>query len=132
MFTQRCFIEKDTNELRSWLTLIGYQYGGTDNSSRPEYIYCNQGVFFEVSKIPARDFKIINCGDNEKLFQAIAALRNDSPFMQYFIYEKRTFVNSVGKWITCYHTENDSSDGQIRKGILRKATIEELIERFKI
>lgn len=131
MFIQPCFIRKNTKELRDWLDLIGYRYGGIDVGYEQEGIYCNHGEIFEVNKRPAREIKIIDCGENEKLFQAIAALRNDSPFMQYFIYEKRTLLNKVGKWITCYHNGSTLFSEQIKEGILRKATVEELIEHFK-
>lgn len=133
MFTTPCLIRKNTKELRDWLTLIGYQYGGQDANSGAKGIYCNKGEFFEVYKYtkPSRDFKIIDCGENMDMFKAIAALRDDSPFMQYFIYEKRTLLNKVGKWIICYHKGSNLFGKYIKNGTLRKATVEELIEHFK-
>lgn len=71
----------------------------------------------------------VDCGTNEELFLAIAALRDDSDYMQWF-------VDKDGKWFLCQREKisrfidlaaisgYDVSD-------LRKATVKELINHFK-
>lgn len=105
---------------------MGYTYCGKGESN--DAIYCHTGGFYEVSNIPVRGEIIIDCGTNETLFLALAALREDSDYMQWFIDKRGVFVQ-------CRY-------GQIRKfidraaihgyGWMRKATVEELINHFGI
>lgn len=128
MFTQRCFIRKNTKELRDWLTLIGYQYGGQDTERGLKGLYCNQGTFFEVYRHtpPTRDFKIIDCGENEDLFLAIAALRDDNDYMQYIT------CAEVPEFTLCTsNTIDEHFNYEFPNELYRKATVEELIEHFK-
>lgn len=126
MFTQRCFIRKNTKELRDRLTLIGYRYGGIDEGYEQESIYCNHGELFEVDKRPARDFKIIDCGENEDLFLAIAALRDDNDYMQYIT------CAEVPEFTLCTsNTIDEHFNYEFPNELYRKATVEELIEHFK-
>jgi len=144
MFTQRCFIRKNTKELRDRLTLIGYRYGGIDEGYEQESIYCNHGELFEVDKRPARDFKIIDCGENEDLFLAIAALRDDSDIHQYFILDyniscasenfkpKGTFILcNRNTWFRDFNKDGNVDMFSSANIPAHKATLEELIEHFK-
>mgnify|MGYP006991635829 CR=1 FL=1 len=62
----------------------------------------------------------IDCGTNEEMFLALAALRDDTDKNQWFI------VNDI--WVKC---STDIPDKYIQLNG-HKATIEELIDRFKV
>ncbi|WP_199330328.1 hypothetical protein [Dysgonomonas sp. GY617] len=125
MFTTPCFIRKNTPELRDKLEGLGY-------SMRYQHSYGNQVLFVNDEFIhetnvdyPSYNLIIkersIDCSENEALFLAIAALRDDSDYMQVY--------TDSEKWIIC-----DSSDFNrwyIENHNLRKATVTELINHFK-
>lgn len=67
----------------------------------------------------------IDCGSNETLFLAIAALRNDSDYMQWFCDYRGE------NWVQC--TEQvcrGSREWHTEHGILHKASVEELVKHF--
>ena len=83
----------------------------------------------------------IDCGTNEELFLAIAALRDDSNYMQWFITDSILSVSyddSIGndhyfiepKGIMFFWDEN-WDNATIISGRYHKATVDELIEHFK-
>lgn len=82
-----------------------------------------------LADIRDRPDEMIDCGINENLFVALAALRDDSDFMQWFIWDKDTLTNKKGKWMLSY-VGNMRKD-MIEKGYYHKATLEELIKHFK-
>ena len=89
-FKQSCFIKKNTQELRSKLEELGYKYGGRDSKSVGySALYCYDDKYYEVypSK-PSRYHFIIDCGTNEELFLALAALRGDTNENQWFIAQR--------------------------------------------
>ena len=133
MFTQPCFIRKSTGELRDWLTLIGYQYGGKDTDRGEKGIYCNQDEFFEVYRYtkPTRDFKIIDCGDDMDLFQSVAALRDDSDYMQWFVCEEDIIIIDDILHKKCDFVLHEKLERVIQSNLYHKATVSELIEHFK-
>ncbi len=61
----------------------------------------------------------INCLGNPSLFQAVAAMRSDSDYMQYFFYGETFFLCEL----------ENIRDFRKNKSI-RKATLEELKEHF--
>lgn len=146
MFTQPCFIRKNTPELRKKLEKFGYaknsphytddcniifayQYPvkGFDN---PYYVIANA---FDIpfDKESLLRGKFIDCGTNEDLFLALAALRDDSDKFQWFIYDTMDCVVEEcreRKFMQC-GTDN-IKDVLVYSGS-RKATVEELIEHFK-
>ena len=84
----------------------------------------------------------VDCGTNEELFLAIAALRDDSNYMQWFIADSILSVSygdSIGndhyftepKGIMFFWDEN-WDNATIISGRYHKATVDELIEHFKI
>lgn len=85
--------------------------------------------------------KFIDCGTNEELFLAIAALRDDSNYMQWFITDSILSVSygdSIGN--DHYFTEPKGimffwdeywDNATIISGRYHKATVDELIEHFK-
>lgn len=130
MFTQSCFIKKNTPELRKKLEELGYKYNGRDTASwGASALYCFDGKYYEVYPAkPSRYHLIIDCGDNEELFLAVAALRDDSDYVQWF-------VNSIGDWYRCidiiFNEENVNKALYTSGENWHKASIEEIIEHFK-
>lgn len=149
-FIQPCFIRKNTPELRNKLEELGY-INGAWASPHFEYPYLmcfpNRGEFglfkgdgFYITEDDYRcDGKTwtynppkesIDCGDNEELFLAIAALKSDSPDYQWFLWE-----HNDGE----YHPELEESWKQYIPGEhweewwwfeVKKATVQQLIDKF--
>ena len=129
-FTTPCFIYKNTNELREKL----YRLGGRSGSNlwdieintllgADKYSFRCYDNEYGVAESLIRD-NYIDCGTNEELFLAIAALRNDIDINQWFILQ-------YGSWGKC---ECESMidmwgdfDEEIGEKYPRKATVEELI-----
>lgn len=141
-FTTPCFIRKNTEELRKKLEQLGYTLipNGYDVWNIPikdcTYLFCGVDVY-QGTAIPFYRgcmFKPYSyyCKENETLFLAIAALRDDSNYMQWFICTE-DYIESpdkewkVGDWDlnTCL----DITYGQ-QLPHWRKATVEELTEHF--
>lgn len=115
MFLHSCFIRKNTPELREKLEDLGYTNGAWE-SPRFNYPYlCTwpnpkwglfKGEGFYMTEDDYRlDGKVwtynpkedvINCGDNEELFLAVAALRDDTDYMQWFKIPNTKYVPIPG------------------------------------
>lgn len=149
-FVQPCFIRKNTPELRKKLEELGYK------PSYPIFQYpevfkhiaaCNffGSKYYGVSddevshhgeiKDAIKNRGMIDCDDNEELFIALSALRDDTDVNQWFIYN--TIGNQVGKfetveWVKCLDVKMEDyfSYDSIYK-FMRKATVAEIIEHFK-
>ena len=74
----------------------------------------------------------INCEENEDLFLAIAALRDDTDDSQWFVYPPENI------WFICDDDDINYARENIRESVQaawfhcsHKATVEELIEHFK-
>lgn len=145
-FIQPCFIRKNTPELRKKLEELGYE-PSFSMGKYPE-VYknidvCNffgsryYGVSDEEASRPGniddaiKNRGMIDCGDNEDLFLALAALRDDKPDYQWFLWE-----HNDGE----YHPEENDSWRQYIPGEhweewwwfeVRKATVKEIVEHFK-
>ena len=138
MFTQKCFIRKNTPELRKKLDEIGRDfvqngYGEWHvNVEKNEYLFCGDEPFagdvlcYYMGRV-CKPTEGVDCGTNEELFLAIAALRDDSDKHQYF-------TNGVF-WIKCSQLELkhelDNNYEEFCVADFHKATVEELIEHFK-
>ena len=176
-FTQACFIRKNTLELRKKLEELGYTNGAWE-SPHFEYPYLKcwpnrkfglfKGEGFYMTEDDYRlDGKVwtynpkgdvIDCGDNEELFLALAALRDDSDYMQWFVCPKTHIKRKSGwfgqvigmdghyKEIVGYewhrHENNDNAltkkinemikmEVEDTEFLPHKATVEELIKYFK-
>ena len=141
-FTTPCFIRKNTPELRRGLEELGYskdypewtvdcsiiwayQYPikGFDT---PNYVIADS---FDIpfNKHSALCGKFIDCGTNEELFLAIAALRDDTDKYQWF--------TDGDKWILCPKTKFSTYwvyyHIDVNTDTIHKATVNELIEHFK-
>ena len=143
-FSTPAFIRKNTPELRKKLEELGYLFipNGWNEWSIPiencEYLLCDTDTYqgnpisYYTGKVCKPNLGI-DCGTNEELFLAIAALRDDTDDNQWF-------TNGKGDW----GMYRDGSDGNL-PGMdffgmpndfdlshYHKATVNELIEHFKI
>ena len=144
-FTTPCFIRKNTKELRKELEELGYEilnsgdttldahnYDGKGNHKSIEEgkaiitSYGNlYGVIYDVDTVTKKGR--IDCGMNEELFLAIAALRDDTDKYQWF--------TDGDKWIQCSEIRFSTcwayNDVDINTDTIHKATVNELVEHFK-
>lgn len=140
-FTTPCFIRNNTEALRKKLEELGYFNDSpewTNNCSiiwayqypmkgfdTPNYVIADS---FDIpfDKHSALCGKFIDCGFNEELFLAIAALRDDTDKHQWF--------TDGDKWILCpeikFSTYWAYNDVDINTDTIHKATVNELIEHF--
>lgn len=135
-FTTPCFIRKNTDNIRNRLKELGYYcnpYLGWYNLCT-----CIFGIISvysldddDINALKERDV-LVDCGTNEELFLAIAALRDDTD-------NNQLFTNGKGDW----GIYRDGSDGclsgmdfygmpnDFKIDNYHKATVDELIEHFK-
>lgn len=140
MFKVDCFIRKDTPELRQRLRDLGYKICPCSDFEGSIWLsilpingtvhgvgFCDstgwshidaQHVALAKFLFDAQDDGSIDCGDNEELFIALAALRDDTAKNQWFV------VDNI--WVKCY---NDVPDKYIQLNG-HKATPEEIIKHF--
>ena len=134
-FTTLCFIRKNSKELRDLLSGLGYY---EINVSEKDDVYKNlrtgtdtMGRICRYMQWRSEKYNsCIDCGVNEDLFLAIAALRGDSDVYQYFVNEK-------GMFVFCNQSELkhviDNSEEWCDYSVseFHKATVAELIDHFK-
>lgn len=147
-FTHACFIRKNTPELREKLKDLGYNTDEVKDTSEciaTSYVNSKAVGISEDSFDDANPHRTWNCAgridckDNEELFLAIAALRNDSDINQWFkipvLIDKETSIE-YNEW---FQAKEDGVTAEINKAIEEgedknslphKATVEELIEYF--
>lgn len=171
VFKQPCFIRKNTPELRKKLEELGYKPFGsvkyewdtgwglsTDNRLGEFESFDNNGLE-NIIKCESPDYEdSIDCGTNEDLFLALAALKDDNDYMQWFVSPKThtkrlsgCFGQVVGmdghyKEIVGYewyrHENKDNALTERLNAMIQmevedmeflphKATVEEIIEHFK-
>lgn len=144
MFTTPCFIRKNTPELRKKLEELGYEANSYECFWDDENRYIittigSNGFAFYTLCIKncciLENKEFIDCGTNEELFIALAALRNDSDINQWFIYNSMDCIIEKLRtidWFIC--DENSIEDFAFYDSLYllcHKATVEELIEHFK-
>ena len=142
MFTQRCFIRKNTKELVEKLKELGYNPGfsARNNYGNSLQICCHKShgaVYGYEDKIDDDSDDLaggINCGTNEDLFLAIAALRDDSDIHQWFVMDAEIYTEiSKGDWFIATDIKGGKHVGtQIDPLYCHKATVEELIKKFSV
>lgn len=144
-FTTQCFIRKNTQELRRGLEELGYEILNFGNTTLDAHNYDGNGshksieegraiityygnlygVVYYVDTITKKGR--IDCGTNEELFLAIAALRDDTDKYQWF--------TDGDKWILCPKTKFSTYwvyyHIDVNTDTIHKATVDELIEHFK-
>lgn len=145
-FTTPCFIRKNTPELRKKLEELGYEILNSGNTTLDAHNYDGNGshksieegraiitsygnlygVIYDIDTVTKKGR--IDCGTNELLFLAIAALRDDTDKNQWF--------TDGDKWILCpeikFSTYWVYNDIDVNIDTVHKATVDELIEHFKI
>ena len=74
----------------------------------------------------------IDCGTNEDLFFALAALRDDTDINQWFIMDVSPYLNiESGEWFMATDISGGRHVGtQIEPFYCHKATVNELIKKF--
>ena len=135
MFTQSCYINENSKELREKLKSLGYKLN--HGKAWGEYLACfktkdtNKDMFvaspdYDLKNMP-NFANSIDCGTNEDLFLAIAALQDGTDINQWFT-DGKTWKNcmldkcDIDSWYRCFGYGTT---------ILHKATLQELIEHFK-
>ena len=131
MFTQKCFIRKNTPEIRKRLDEIGRAFIENGHGEwrihvdKNEYLFCGDEqfcdgrIYFYIGRV-CKPIEGIDCGTNEELFFAIASLRDDTDNIQWF-------TDGNGYWQQCIGSFKFPS---LAKEKLHKATVQELIEHF--
>lgn len=144
-FTTPCFIRKNTQELRKKLEELGYEILNSGNTTLDAHNYDGNGshksieegraiitsygnlygVIYDIDTVTKKGR--IDCGTNELLFLAIAALRDDTDKNQWF--------TDGDKWILCpeikFSTYWVYNDIDVNIDTVHKDTVDELIEHFK-
>lgn len=143
MFTTPCFIKKNTPELRKRLEELGYIY---IPNGRAEWFIPIEELKYLVTYPQSGCYKGCNgywyktdfdCGTNEELFLALAALRDDTNKNQWFIAQDTIWVMDYNAEIIVYYDEgewflwDEYSFIEDSPSDFRKATVEEIIEHFK-
>lgn len=139
-FTTPCFIKKNTPELRKKLEELGYKLN--NGKWMGKYLAAFQiketkewryvaSPEWDLQNNPDIDASI-DCGVNEELFLAIASLRDDTNYMQWFVCTSDYKEYDGKEWKVGDFDLNTCPDDF--DNILphwRKATVNELIEHFK-
>lgn len=142
-FTTPAFIRKNTSGLRKKLEELGYYlHPECIDDDRGNYLFVNREYYLNRPLGYLEELsRSIDCGTNEELFLAIAALRDDTNENQWFVADSPLSVSyddTVGN--DHYFTEPKGSvffwninwmHATIISGNYHKATVEELIEHFK-
>ena len=136
-FTTLCFIRKNNEKLRASLYKLGYY---EINVSEKDDVYKNLRTGTDLMGRICRYMQwrsekynsCIDCGENEDLFLAIAALRDDSDVYQWFVMDIEIYLNiHVGDWFIATDRIGGKDVGtQIEPLYCHKATVAELIEHF--
>jgi len=141
-FTTAAFIRRNTPELRKKLEELGYNCSSLRCDRPCLYTAAYLNVYHSIhpewlDNEDVRKTNYIDCGTNEELFLAIAALRDDTNENQWFICDvnhwdrldngEATVYAEIGEWIFCKSNDDDCA----RDNHYHKATVEELIAHFK-
>jgi hypothetical protein len=141
-FTTPCIIRKNTTKIRDRLKELDYNcnpYLGWHNLYTTIHGYASVYSMNDddINVLSKKIDSFIDCGTNEELFLAIAALRDDTNENQWFICDvnhwdrsdngEATVYAEIGEWIFCKSNDDDCA----RDNHYHKATVEELIEHFK-
>lgn len=142
MFTQPCFIRKNNKALRDRLSKMGYvPFYSTDdkddNNSKglgvnhkpwgePSFFHIHNCNYFIESGF-------IDCNDNEELFFALAALRNDTDEGQWFIMDIDIYIHiDKGDWFMATDINGKYHVGtKIEPCYCHKASVKELRNHFR-
>ena len=136
-FTTPCFIRKNTKALRMRLEELGYKpsrvifnseklcLATAVNNEYAKYTVITNEMFDSTNPhITWNCAGRIDCGINDELFLAIAALRGDNDCMQWF-------TNGGVVWFRCIEDHNIKYYPNMFNRLNHKATVWELIEHCK-
>ena len=142
-FTTPCFVRKNTPKLRKKLEELGYKLNNgkawgrflvtfrIEETNEWKYVASPE---WDLQNNPDIDVSI-DCGTNEDLFLAIAALREDSDYMQFFTDGTEFILCDRYDWVDMYSVLcsglSNAKDRVKELDKFQKATAEELIEHFK-
>lgn len=134
MFTTSCFIRKNTFAIRAELCKLGYEnsiysvVGDAIATSQitSHYTIINQKMYDDFNPHSTWSNNRIDCGDNEELFLALAALRDDKPDYQWFVWDDDEVAYNKFKQYIPGEPWQDWWWFEVHK-----ATVKELIEHFK-
>lgn len=131
-----CFIRKNTLEIQERLKELGVPQNDFDKGNRPWIAY-NHGMWITVDEGHNRLFpNDIDCGDNEDLFFALVALRDNTNNHQWFIAQDTMWDENYYGEVTVYYEKgdwllwNEYSFMEDMPSDFKKATVEEIIEHF--
>lgn len=131
-FTTSCFIRKNTPELRKRLEALGYRPLLCIKDGECLCTTSNLGHYHSIpatlfdNKDPHSTYDCvgrIDCGTNEELFLAIAALRDDTSANQYWVFDQDFLPHYKKGDFTIGHFNRCSCYCHV-------ATVKELIEHF--
>lgn len=132
-FIQHCFIRKNTPELREKLEEIGRKLLFSARYGCRKELFTMRGErgLVQACNGLVSTKTIIDCGTNEEMFLALAALRDDTDYMQWFICGDNESMFKVDKPdMSVEKYIHEYMDGWDTEGY-RKATAEEIVEHFK-
>lgn len=124
-FTTPCFIHKNTPILQERLKNLGYLSLDNDNDKRDGLVADRNGFMYSIFEKNVLG-STYNCGINEELFLAIAALRDDTDDSQWF--------TDGEDWFLCQYLKvgmHYQDKPEILFDKWHKASVDELIEHFK-
>lgn len=133
-FTTAAFIRRNTSELRKKLEELGYYlHPECIDDDRGNYLFVNREYYLNIPLGYLEELsRSIDCGTNEELFLAIAALRDDTDDSQWFVYPPENI------WFICDDDDINYARENIKDSVQaawfhcsHKATVEELIAHFK-
>ncbi len=139
-FIQPAFIRKNTPELRKKLDGIGYKLNNGKWMGKylatfrikdtKEWRYVASPKW-DLENNPDKEISI-DCGTNEDLFLAIAALREDTDVNQWFVMDVEVYNDiPINTWFKATSIEGGKHIGtQIDPMYCHKATVSEIIEHF--
>lgn len=125
-FTTPAFIRKNTPELRKRLEELGYYlHPECIDDDRGNYLFVNREYYLNRPLGYSEELsRSIDCGTNEDLFLAIAALRDDTSANQYWVFDQDFLPHYKKGDFTIGHFNRCSCYCHV-------ASVKELIEHFK-
>ena len=143
MFIQPCFIRKKTQELIDKIVAMGYHYPMKYHEISPNLLtmpYRGHGWGTLISvenklidlalKTQTNQKPTIDCKTNEKLFLALAALRDDTDKYHWFFQQDGQLIMCDQNTLEHFAYVNNSQNSYSRD-IWKKATVTDLINHFK-
>lgn len=128
-------IGDNTPENREWLEKIGYKVKSYESDDTLIWAQL-RGIAYTEKELP-NDNRTVNCVDNDPLFRAVTAIRDDSDYMQLFVWDVNIFTKDYENLILEKGSFELSEDKDFI-GVYydypkeaHKATLDELINHFK-